>query len=255
MKLFSLFFLFIVICVFACNKEIGRSEQDENKPQVSVVMENAPNDVDDDDDGNDDDSTGHPGSNENPPDTSGTGDNENPVATDQGDISQSETNEHAVYSFMGVSGVYFGCSSTFKYEKESLEFILGTSMTSNLTFSRAEFEELIHPGSREFGSLGAFTTYPQRNSDRVEIAYTDKNGRRWCSTRITEKKTGNGVETTVEIDQKKAEFVVDDIHKFEIAAETEGYRINGHFSCTLYEVNGKAKKKIKGDFTGIVAPQ
>jgi hypothetical protein len=124
-----------------------------------------------------------------------------------------------------------------------------------LIFCRKEFEELIQPGERHFGSLGAFTTYPERFPDKVEISYTDKRGKRWSSTRITEKRTNDGIETSVKLDQPHGEFILEDAHKIEIAAETEGYRLKGKFECTLYEVNGKAKKKIKGNFLGIVAPK
>ena len=55
--------------------------------------------------------------------------------------------------------------------------------------------------------------------------------------------------------QQDGKFYLEEAHKIEIAAETEGYRLKGRFECTLYEVNGHAKRKMKGDFTGIVAPQ
>lgn len=41
----------------------------------------------------------------------------------------------------------------------------------------------------------------------------------------------------MKVDQQNSEFVIDDVHKFEIAAEKEGYRLKGKFECTLYEVN------------------
>ena len=239
--------MLLTLCGIACNKELTRSVKSEDAPRVNVAVGTIDNDDDPAPDDSDSTASGDDGNDDG---NEGAGPNDGSSE----EISRSEENVHSVYTFMGVSGVYFGCSSTFKTDKESLEFIFGTSKTTNLTFTREEFEQLIHVGDRQFGSLGAFTSYPQRLADKVEIAYTDKHGRRWCSTRIREKKTGQGVEATVEIDQD-GEFYLEEAHKFEIAAETEGYRLKGRFECTLYEVNGNAKRKMKGDFTGIVAPQ
>jgi len=236
-------FIMLVMCSIACQKDLNRAENNETEPHFSMDVQTV-DDIDGGDDDNNDDSTNNGG---------GTGDG--PSDTENEEISGSEKNEHSVYTFLGVSGLYFGCTSTFKSDKETLEFIFGTSKTTKQNFTQEEFEELIHIGERHYGSLGAFTTYPERFSDKVEIAYTDKHGKRWCSSRITEKKTRNGIETSVKIDQLNGEFILEDAHKVEIAAETEGYRLKGKFNCTLYEVNGKAKKKIKGDFLGIVAPK
>ena len=242
MKKVAFYFLVISLVSVACTKELGKNVSHEEQPQIAAV-------VTPDDDAPD--STGNNGG-------GGTVDslpNEGTPDNGPNEIDGTDENEHAVYSFMGVSGVYFGCSSTFKTKGETLQFIFGTSLTTNLKFTQQEFEELIQPGSRDFGSLGAFTTYPELKSGKVEIAYTDKHGRRWCSTRITEKTTGHTTETSVKIEQSKAEFVIEDAHKFEMTADTEGYRLKGKFSCTLYEVNGNAKKKIKGNFTAVVAPK
>jgi hypothetical protein len=224
--------LLVILSVIgsACSKELAQNVSQEEQPQIAVILT---------------DSTG--------PNDGGA--NEAPGNDDSDDISESPENVHDVYSFMGVSGTYFGCSSTFKSKKETLEFIFGTNLTPNLTYTQEEFEALIHPGERSFGSLGAFTTFPERTSNRVEIAFTDTKGRRWSSTRITELNHGQSVQTSVAIEQPRGFFVLDEAHKFEIAAETEGYRLKGRFECTLYEVNGKAKKNIKGNFTGVVAPK
>jgi hypothetical protein len=239
------FFMLLTVFGIACNKDLRRTVKKEDAPQLNIAVQN----INENDNGdNDDDSLSNPVGN-------GSDDSDVNSGNENEQISSPEVNEHAVFTFYGISGQYFGCSSTFKKGKEVLQFIFGTGNTTNLSFTKQEFEQLIHPGERHYGSLGAFTTYPQRFSDKVEIAYTDKQGRRWCSTRITEKKTNDGIETSVNIDQSDAEFIIEDAHKFEIAAETEGYRLKGKFECMLYEVNGKAKKKIKGDFSGVVAPQ
>jgi len=236
-------FIMLVMCSIACQKDLNRAENKETELHFYMDVQTV-DDNDGGDDNDNDDSTSNGG---------GTGDGPSDPVNEE--ISGSEKNEHSVYTFLGVSGLYFGCTSTFKSDKETLEFIFGTSKTTNQNFTQEEFEELIHTGERHYGSLGAFTSYPERFSDKVEIAYTDKHGRRWCSSRINEKKTRDGIETSVKIDQSDGEFILEDAHKVEIAAETEGYRLKGKFKCTLYEVNGKAKKKIKGDFLGIVAPK
>ena len=249
------------MCSIACLKDLNRAENKETEPHFSMDVQTVDDNDGGDDDNNDDsthnggndDSTNNDGNNDSTSNGSGTGDGSSDPENEE--ISGSEKNEHSVYTFLGVSGLYFGCTSTFKSDKETLEFIFGTSKTTNQNFTQEEFEELLHTGERKYGSLGAFTSYPERFSDKVEIAYTDKHGRRWCSSRITEKRSGNGIETSVKIDQSDGEFILEDAHKVEIAAETEGYRLKGKFKCTLYEVNGKAKKKIKGDFLGIVAPK
>lgn len=252
MKKFTAFFMLLSIWVVACNKDLSTAEKDENSPQLIVVVQNVEdsanvgNDLPDDGIGN--------GDGEGNGEGNGAG-NEGEHPEDGSQEISTERNEHAVYSFLGVSGLYFGCSSSFLSDSETLEFIIGTNKTTNLKFTREEFEELIQPGERQFGSLGAFNTFPERFSNKVEIAFTDKKGKMWCTTRITEKKTNHGIETSIKIDQEKSEFYIDDVHKFEIAAEKEGYRLKGRFECTLYEVNGNAKKRIKGDFTGIVAPE
>lgn len=231
-KNFVLLTCVAALVVTGCSKQLGKSITPNEQPQVAILVSPDPEDST---------SNALPGNEGEPSDS-----------TDE--ISQAEENKHSVYTFMGVSGTYFGCSSTFRTHKETLQFTFGTNLTRNVTFTQQEFEELIAPGERVYGSLGAFTSFPERNPGKVEIAFTDKNGRRWSSTHITENKKGDDIETTVKVEQHKAKFVIEDAHKFELSADTEGYRLRGKFECTLYEVNGKAKKKIKGTFAGVVAP-
>jgi hypothetical protein len=228
--------LMVLVALFsACGKEIGQNISHEERPRVSVIVAAQDQTDSTSNGGSDGTGGGQPGS--------------------QNETLTAEVNEHTVYSFMGISGTYFGCTSSFKTGNETLEFIFGTNLTQSIVFTQEEFEELIRPGERQFGSLGAFTSYPERVSGKVEIAYTDRHGRRWCTTEIEEKHHGRDVETKVHVNQNNGFFILEDAHKFEIAAETEGYRLKGRFECTLYEVNGNAKKKIKGTFTGVVAPK
>ncbi|MBL7696627.1 MAG: hypothetical protein JNK79_00645 [Chitinophagaceae bacterium] len=216
----------LTIVVQACEKELSRTVKEEDQPEVSI-------DVSD------------PGDINNPGDT----------MVLEG-ISEIEKNEHSVYTFGGVRGTYFGCTSSFKgKDDQSFAITLGTNLTPHATFSQKEFELLIHTGERQYGSLGSFSSYPVIDSGLVEISFTDKNNRQWCTTQITERNSDHGTETRVKVEQKHSMFIVESIHKVEVGPETEGYRMKGYFDCTLYEVNGKARKRIKGNFTGIVAPK
>lgn len=207
----------------ACEKELSRAVKQDDKPQVTIDLS--------DPEGNSDGSAAEDGL--------------------EG-LSEIERNDHSVYTFGGVRGTYFGCISSFRGEKDvNLEITLGTSLTPNTMFSQKEFELLIRAGERQFGSLGSFGSFPVIDSGLVEIAFTDKHNRQWCSTQIT----GQNSETTVKVEQRRAVFMIEDVHKLEIGPESEGYRIRGYFDCMMYEVNGKAKKKIKGSFSGIVAPR
>lgn len=206
----------------ACEKELSRTVKQDDKPQVSIDLSDP------------------------------EGDNSPEAGETLEGFSEIERNDHSVYTFGGVRGTYFGCVSSFRGQKDvNFEITLGTSLTRNTLFSQKEFESLIRKGERQFGSLGSFGSYPVIDSGLVEISFTDKQNRRWCSTLITESNS----ETIVKVEQRTAVFIIENVHKVEIGPEAEGYRIKGYFDCMMYEVNGKAKKKIKGSFTGIVAPR
>lgn len=206
--------VFVVAGLFgiSCKKELSRNTSKEGDPEVKVISEDG---------------------------------------GDIGDLSV-ENNYYSLYSFEGVAGLYFGCTSTFKMnEKSSLDITFGTELTTELKITDKSFEQLIREGERSFGSLGAFSSFPAIEPEKVEIAYTDKNSKRWCSTRITEKITEDGIETSIKLDQNNSSFKIDDIQKNDDDGST--YRIKGHFECYLYEVNGNAKFKIKGNFSGKVS--
>ena len=168
-------------------------------------------------------------------------------------ISGAKENHHDMYSFGGMLGLYYGCSSVFKISgNESIGITLGTSLTKHSEVQKDDFIQLVKPGERSFGSLGSFTTFPQMKPGNVEIAFTDKDLKRWCSTRIVEKKIDGRIDASVFLDQPGSKFFIDDVK--DLAAEGGlGYRIRGHFDCVLYEVNGSAQKKIKGNFQGVVS--
>jgi hypothetical protein len=213
-KFFVLFMAFSVLCV-SCSKELRRDTSKEDGPQLEIEM--------------------------------GGADNASVIST-------VESNEHDVYSFGGVRGTYYGCKSIFRTGGPSaIEIRLGTGLTANTILSDSDFVQLIQPGPREYGSLGSFTSFPQLLPNKVEIAFTDKDSKRWCTTHITEKSNDGDVETSIQFDQPEGVFVVDKIHKIEIGPEKEGYKVWGHFDCYLHEVNGESKMKIKGKFQGIVA--
>lgn len=230
MKKIAIFFVALTLVTQACDKELSRAVKEEDQPQISINIAD--------------------------PDTDNTDSSTASDTTTLEGIDDVEKNEHSVYSFGGVRGTYFGCNSAFiGKEEQNFQITLGTNLTPNSIFTQAEFESLISIGERQFGSLGSFSSFPVMDSGLVEISYTDKHHRRWCSTEITEKNSDHGLETRVKVDQKRAQFVIESIHKVEIGPETEGYRIKGYFDCLLFEVNGKAKKRVKGNFSGIVAPK
>ncbi|MEO8584367.1 MAG: hypothetical protein ABI415_11250 [Flavitalea sp.] len=181
------------------------------------------------------------------------------VATcDDGDnlsktYSQNEANDFSEYSFSGVAGTYFGYRSTFNFnEKAKIDISFGTILTADGALSNADVLKLIAPGEKAFGSLGSYTSYPKLLPNRVEIAYTDKKSQKWCSTMITEKQTSWGIDTQTEIRQEGSSFVIDKVASIQLTTG-QGYRIQGHFECQLYELNGRHNKKIKGSFSGVIS--
>jgi len=165
-----------------------------------------------------------------------------------------EANEYSTYMFGGMAGNYFGVGCAFKIsERASLSITFGTLLSSSTQLTEASLLQLLAPGERLYGSLGAYSSYPARDSNRVEIAYTDKQSRRWCSTGMKEKYTHNGVEASVQISQPQGKFSISKVEKVALSDGGAGYRVSGYFDCFLYEVNGHAKKRTKGDFTGVFA--
>lgn len=214
MKRFILFLILACLAGFSCKKEFSRNVEVENQAELNLEIE----------------------------------------GEEAGDLSQVDKNEHSMFTFGGVAGLYYGCISKFSINKKaSIEISFGTGLTSHTKISDEEFRKLVLPGERIFGSLGSFSSFPGLDSGRVEIAMTDKNAKRWCSTRIIEKLTDIGIETSIKLEQPHSNFYIDDIAKIDLGEETGGYRIKGHFECYLYEVNTNAKKKIKGSFVGIVS--
>jgi hypothetical protein len=169
-------------------------------------------------------------------------------------IDDAQKNNHSVYSFGGILGLYYGCSSVFKIDdNQSLEITIGTAITKNSEVQDADLLLAIRPGERTFGSLGAFSSYPEMYPGKAEISFTDKKSRRWCSTRITEKHINGDIEANTEAEQPDGKFFIDDVNRTVLDNGNPGYRIKGHFDCFLYEVNGKARKKIKGNFRAVVS--
>lgn len=161
-----------------------------------------------------------------------------------------QVNKCETYSFAGNAGYYYGVSSVFEMsEKQDLQIIFGTTRTSSSHLTEEAFLTLIRRGERAFGSLGAFSSYPRLDSDKVEIAFTDKKSVKWCSTAIAEFPSEHGVETSVSVNQPDGKFVIEEMEKVD---GMNGYRVKGTFKCFVYEVNGKGKKTMNGKFVGIV---
>lgn len=167
-----------------------------------------------------------------------------------------EPNDFSLYSFGSVEGMYFGYVTSFKVtEKENVEIRIGSLFSSDNELSSDEMINLIAPGKRVFGSLGAFTSYPHKQPGCAEIAYTDRDANRWSSTAITEKNTRYGVETTVAVNQPNAEFFIDSIRHIVVEDTLSRFQVSGHFRCRLYEVNGSRTKQMKGTFRGVVGSE
>jgi hypothetical protein len=163
-----------------------------------------------------------------------------------------DVNNCEVYSFIGSAGYYYGVSPVFDMSSnEELRITFGTLLTDSSSLTEQDFLKLVKKGDRTFGSLGAFNSYPALDSNKVEVAFTDKNGQKWCSTEIIEQRVGNDIEATVKVHQPEGKFEVKEVEKVSMESGT-GFRLKGNFKCFIYEVNGKRSKKMKGEFTGIV---
>ncbi len=163
-------------------------------------------------------------------------------------------NQYEPYSFGGFSGQYFGIRSIFELNRNvNLQITLGTLLSKNTTLSKEEFEQLIAPGERVYGSLGSYTSFPEIKNGKVEIAFTDSELGRWCSTQITERQTDDGVRIIVKVEQEESSFIITDVEQTYIGDDKKiYYRIKGSFDCMVHKVNAKAKKRMKGDFIGLL---
>lgn len=157
-----------------------------------------------------------------------------------------------MYSFGGVLGYYYGVIAHFELgDKTPFDIAFGTLLSDTSSLTEEGFLRIIAKGPREFGSLGAFSSYPRLKPNRVEISYTDQKNVKWCSSRIVEKRTSYGIEADVVVPQQHSEFVVDEVEKVGSGPDRGSYRLKGHFDCFLYQMNGNAKKLLKGNFVGV----
>jgi hypothetical protein len=167
------------------------------------------------------------------------------------EVTDPDHNKCSDYLFGGSAGYYFGCTTGFQVSnKSAVNITFGTGHAKSAVISKYEFEKLIATGPRKFGSLGAFNSWPALNQGCVEISFTDNQDRRWSSTSIEEKQTSFGIDAVVSVTQPSSGFVIDNI-KVQDPVNLR-YLIEGHFQCLLYEVNGTATRRIKGQFRGIV---
>ncbi len=165
-------------------------------------------------------------------------------------------NAYRTYSFGGFSGNYFGIRSIFELDRNvNLQITLGTIASKNTSLSKEEFEQLIVPGKRSFGSLGSYSSYPEMKNGKVEIAFTDAELSRWCSTKILEKKTDRGLKVHVEVEQQGSDFTITNVEQVRMEDAKVYYRIKGNFDCMVYKVNSKVNKRLKGNFVGLLPLQ
>lgn len=164
-----------------------------------------------------------------------------------------EINECSTYSFGGYAGTYFGIRSVFEMNnKANMQISFGTVLSQSTKLTETELLQLIAKGERTYGSLGSFTTHPEMKAGKVEIAYTDKESARWCSTQITEVPTDSGLEVSVNVKQHNSSFIINEVEKIKLSSGKDCFRVRGNFDCVVYEINSKAKKKMKGNFVGFL---
>ncbi len=167
------------------------------------------------------------------------------------EIADPDKNVCSGFLFSGSAGYYFGRTTAFLVnENSAVDITFGTGRSPHASVSNAEFEKLIAPGTRTYGSLGAFNSYPALKSGCVEISFIDKHNTRWASTQIQEKHTSYGIDAAVTVEQPDGEFVIESIEPQQRAPLR--YLVKGHFKCVLFEVNGKNQKKFKGKFRAFV---
>ncbi|HLA52192.1 MAG TPA: hypothetical protein VK618_02760 [Flavitalea sp.] len=167
------------------------------------------------------------------------------------EIADPEKNVCSGFLFGGSAGYYFGRTTGFQVNANSaVDITFGTGRTPHAAVSQVEFEKLIAPGTRTYGSLGAFNSYPGLKSGCVEISFIDKHNTRWASTHIQEKQTSYGIDAAVTVKQPGGEFIIESIELQQRAPLR--YLVKGHFKCLLFEVNGEKQKKIKGQFRAFV---
>jgi hypothetical protein len=172
-------------------------------------------------------------------------------STTTNEVSDPEDNRCSEYLFGGTAGYYFGCTTGFRVSSNSsVDITFGTAHVKEPAIKKDDLEKLIAVGSRDYGSLGAFSSYPALKPNCVEISFTDAQNRRWSSTSIKEQATNYGIDAIISILQPSSEFVIEHV-KLQDASKLR-YLVKGHFKCLLYEVNGQAKRSIKGYFRGIV---
>ena len=166
----------------------------------------------------------------------------------------SEENECSQYNFSGVGGNYFGFTSSYKISnKGTIDITYGTLRSVHTTLTDQDILAFIQPGERIYGSLGAFTSYPQLYPNCAEVSFTDKKKTRWCSTKITEHKDEEDILVDVRVDQpKQSRFIIEKVTEISLPNNKKGFRIIGYFNCVMYEVSGENHKKMKGKFSGII---
>jgi hypothetical protein len=128
---------------------------------------------------------------------------------------------------------------------------VSTIKSSDPAASFASFKTLFSPGAKIYDTL---YNGGQKETNRVEITYRDKDGEPWSSTKITTSGPPNYRIIKREIIQPGSNFIIATMREVSSANDVppNGVIVTGTFNCIFYHVDGNETKTIKnGTFTAL----
>jgi len=143
------------------------------------------------------------------------------------------------YSICSTSGCYYGYGGGYAVGTSgNVHITLGQIKSPQGQLSFDDFKSLFKPGARQFDWL---MVLGQLNSDRVEVQFVDRSGKRWSTTKEYYDTGGNLVRI---INQPGSSFVVDEVEEVKVDGHLGGVKFAGRFNCILYERNGNGQKLV-----------
>jgi len=143
------------------------------------------------------------------------------------------------YSICTTSDCYAGYGGGYSVgTSANIQITLGQIKSPQGQLSFEDFKSLFKPGARQFDSL---MVLGQLNSDRVEVQYIERSGKRWSTTKEYYDTGGNLVRI---INQPASSFVVDEVEEVKVDGRVGGVKFAGRFNCILYERGGNGQKII-----------
>ena len=168
-------------------------------------------------------------------------------------LKSGKTNNISYYQFGGNAGNYFGLAADFTFSPSStMQLLFGSIITSDYFLTEENVSRLLSPGRKSWGSLGAFNAHPGIQQGAVEIAYTDDDGQRWCSTIQKEYENNGRLQTKVTLPRVgylavDTAFVNESTHGL-----NPSFWVKGTVNTMLYEVNGDRQLPLAGTFCALV---